>query len=474
MFKMFSAIKFRREAKNDEKVAQSPMGGLAQNAKTNTKPNDIARNMAAASASMGALGSTYYLTQPPEMSSRVLQDACQPIPTALYDNPMSMGFAGYPRLIELSQMQEIYAACSAIALDATRRGVEITGDNQDDVDAVIARIRIDELMQVAHDAILMDGLYGGALVVVDGGVDLSLPAIWRTYRNQTKLKYKTIAPYWCSPQEYNSSNPLANDWYRPSKWSVNGRSIHAKHTVAITARPVSDMLKPSYNMFGISLSQIMADYVRRWRQTAESVSDMIKSYSISGIKTDMLSQLADAQSLIQRATLFNRTRDNRGLLMLDKDTEEFFQFSAPLSGLGELLQKSQEQMSAAAQIPLVKLLGITPSGLNASSQGEMMAYYDYIAGIQRKTLIPIVRKAVDIACWQLGIDNNSIDIELLPLWQMTDKEQAEIREMDSRTHLNYASAGAVDATDIRQAIDASGDYNYPLDDNEGYDHDDQD
>ena len=40
-------------------------------------------------------------------------------------------------------------------------------------------------------------------------------------------------------------------------------------------------------------------------------------------------------------------------------------------------------MAAISRIPLVKLLGIQPAGLNASSEGELIAFEDWIASFQR-------------------------------------------------------------------------------------------
>jgi Protein of unknown function (DUF1073) len=49
-----------------------------------------------------------------------------------------------------------------------------------------------------------------------------------------------------------------------------------------------------------------------------------------------------------------------------------------LQDLDWLLAQSQEQISSVSRIPLVKWTGISPSGLNASSEGEIRVYYDLI------------------------------------------------------------------------------------------------
>jgi hypothetical protein len=55
----------------------------------------------------------------------------------------------------------------------------------------------------------------------------------------------------------------------------------------------------------------------------------------------------------------------------------------PRWALSMLQAQAQEQMAAVSSIPLVKLLGIAPTGLNASSDGEIRVFYDYIHALQQ-------------------------------------------------------------------------------------------
>ncbi|QCP54421.1 DUF1073 domain-containing protein [Trinickia violacea] len=84
----------------------------------------------------------------------------------------------------------------------------------------------------------------------------------------------------------------------------------------------------------------------------------------------------------RRAVLFNQARDNRNLMMIDRDSEGFANVSAPLGSLDCLQAQSQEHMAAVTGIPLIVLLGITPSGLNATSEGELRTFYAWIEAQQ--------------------------------------------------------------------------------------------
>ncbi|MGC9868528.1 anti-CBASS protein Acb1 family protein, partial [Escherichia coli] len=86
----------------------------------------------------------------------------------------------------------------------------------------------------------------------------------------------------------------------------------------------------------------------------------------------------------------------RGLLMLDKTNEEFFQFNTPLSGLDTLQAQAQEHMFFVSAIPSVKFAGLSPTGLNASSEGEIRVFYDTIAALATRLLKKPLKKVLDI------------------------------------------------------------------------------
>lgn len=198
----------------------------------------------------------------------------------------------------------------------------------------------------------------------------------------------------------------------------------------------------------------MMPYVERWLRTVDSVSDLLHSFSLSGIKTDMSAILGGSDdgdtNIILRAELYNRLRDNRGLMLLSKDEEEFFQFNTPLSGLDALLAQSQEQMAAPSHTPLVKLLGITPSGLNASTEGEIAVYYDHIRAMQENLLRDPLDKLLKLVQLHLfGKVNNNITFDFVPLQQMSETELSTIRKSDTDRDVAYIQAGVVSAEEVR-------------------------
>ena len=384
------------------------------------------------------------------------------------------GFIGYPRLAELAQISEYRSVSETTANEMTRQWIEIKSVGEEDNSDLIKQIeecyeRLN-VRDVFRKAIETDGLFGRGQILVqikdhDGKLANPLLLTEKTIAKGSLKALVNIEPMWTTPAPYNAIDPTLPDFYKPKAWYVMAQEIHASRLFTLISRPVPDMLKPAYNFGGVSMTQLMMPYVERWLRTVDSVSDLLHSFSLSGIKTDMSAILSGSDdgdtNIMLRAELYNRLRDNRGLMLLSKDEEEFFQFNTPLSGLDALLAQSQEQMAAPSHTPLVKLLGITPSGLNASTEGEIAVYYDYIRAMQENLLRDPLDKLLKLVQLHLfGKVNDNITFDFAPLQQMNETELSTIRKSDTDRDVAYIQAGVVSTEEVRGRLASEPDSGY--------------
>jgi hypothetical protein len=376
-----------------------------------------------------------------------------------------MGFPGYAYLSQLAQRSEYRSPSEVIANELTRRWMVLTGCTPKEEEELTEAIRQFRIRDFLHDAALIDGLQGAAHLVPDiKGQDtdptrelpLLLDETGKTVAKGSLLGFKLIEPMWATPLNFNSNNPFGPDFYKPVAWYFLGKKVHATRVMTFISRPLPDMLKPAYNFGGMSLSQLIEAYVNRWLKTVDSVNRMISQYSTSGVKTNLMAMLTEddtAASLVKRVQTFTRLRDNRGILMLDKEAEDFFQYNVPLSGLSELQAQAQEHMAAPTHIPLVKLTGITPAGLNANSDGEIRVFYDWIASEQINLFdphMPNILKLIQLHLW--GKVNPKIGYQWVPLHAPTEAELAEILVKEASTGQGYISTGVVSPDEERDRL----------------------
>jgi phage-related protein (TIGR01555 family) len=374
-----------------------------------------------------------------------------------------LGFPGYPYLAELAQRSEYRAPIEAIANELTREWIKLTGGDE------TKRDRLDELMiefgvrEKFRLAAIHDGTFGrGQIYVNIKGQDgpnrrrQPLKVDPATIKVGSLVGFQNIEPMWTTPYAYNTSDPTLPDFYRPDRWYIMGKETSADRLLTFISRPVPDMLKPSYNFGGLSLPQLIEPYVIRWLKVVDGVSRIITSFSVTYLATDMQATLTDAgaaDTLAQRARIFNMTRDNRGVAFYNKDTEELGQINTPLSGLSELQAQAQEHMAAPTHVPLVFLTGITPGGLNASSEGEIKVFYNWIAGEQENLFDCHLRTVLQILqLHEWGQIDEEITFEWVPLDSPTDKESSEIRKSDSDAAVGLVAGGIISPDEAREAL----------------------
>ncbi|WP_050578471.1 DUF1073 domain-containing protein [Rhizobium leguminosarum] len=389
-------------------------------------------------------------------------------------------FLGYAYLSELAQRPEYRVISETIATEMTREWIEFTSSADDD-DEKADRIneleeefkRLDVAGMFAR-ATEQDGFFGRGHIYIDTGdtdnpAELQLPigdgwdAISKTKLSKKKIEaLRTVEAVWCYPTSYNSNDPLKADWYRPGSWYVQAKIVNSSRLITLIGREVPDLLKPTYSFGGLSLSQMAKPYVDNWLQTRQSVNDIISAFSVFVLSTNLGESLqADGQQLFKRAELFNNLRDNRGLMIIDKDSEEFQNVSVSLSGLSELQAQAQEHMASVSHIPTVKLLGIQPAGLNASSEDQMRVFYDYIHAYQEHLYRHPIRRLMGLIMISLwGEVDPAIDFKFKPLFSLDEKSEAEVEKLKAETDQILIDTGVLSPDESRKRVanDPGSDY----------------
>jgi phage-related protein (TIGR01555 family) len=381
---------------------------------------------------------------------------------------------GFPYLAELSQRAEYRQIVETLAKEMTRRWIRVSatgdGDKSERVAQVEAALKKHRIREKFRRLAELDGFYGRGHLYVDTGItgdrDLLKTALILDKRLNDKgflQGFRVIEPTWTYPGMYNSQDPLKEDFYRPHTWYVFGKEVHRTRLIPMISRELPDLLKPSYAFGGLSMSQLARPYIDNWLRTRQSVSDLIHSFSVSGLKTDMSAFLQNQGSelMMQRAEAFSLCRDNMGTMVIDFKTEDFFNVSTPLSTLDHLQAQAQEQLASVSHIPLIVLLGITPSGLNVTAEPELATWAAWVRSSQEHLFdepLRFVLQAVQLDMW--GEIDEDIDFDYEPIRELTDLEEANAEKLRADTAKVWIDAGVLDPAEPRQALAADPDSPY--------------
>lgn len=379
-------------------------------------------------------------------------------------------FLGYAFLAQLAQRPEYRRAAEIIATEMTRKWIKLQAVGEVDKTEQIKQLtdELDRLQVRKHFRKLaeQDGYFGRAHLYLDFGTTDDREELKTSIGNGrddasrakiqkgSLLRLKTVEAVWCYPTNYDSADPLRTDWYEPDMWYVMGKQIHASRLLKFVGREVPDLLKPAYSFGGLSLSQMGKPYVDNWLRTRQSVADLIHSFSVFVLKSNLSTSLQDGgEEFFKRLEMFINLRDNRGVMALDKESEELDNVSAPLGSLDALQAQTQEHLCAVFGIPTVKYLNIQPAGFNASSEGEIRTFYDWINAFQETLFRPNLTKVVDFVQLSLwGEVDQEITYAFEPLWSLDEAALATKRKTEADTDQVLMDIGAVSQEEVRKRV----------------------
>lgn len=314
-----------------------------------------------------------------------------------------------------------------------------------------------DVKRLIHEAVKQDSMFGVAHIYVDTGAsdtELEKPLFLdpRKIPKGSLKGLRCVDPTWIYPAMYNTRWPLSDNYYKPQAWFVMGQTVHESRFIDIISRPVPDILKPSYSFGGLSLTQLMEDYVTDWRDAKKNVIKILRTLRMRALKTDMDARLQQPGQFDKRIQMFTKYQENFGIWALDTQ-EDLIHMQTSLSELSNLLSNYQDQMCIPARITNLKLLGNAPAGLNASGDSELETWHETISGMQERD----IRRALEnifkiIQLSEFGEIKEDIYFEFRPLDELSEKEKAEIAKLKVETVTTAADSQLVDSEEARDAL----------------------
>ena len=381
-------------------------------------------------------------------------------------------FVGYGVLSGLTQNGLIRAGVEMRSDEMTRKWGEFVSGGEDEntdetadddkdekIKALEKAAKRFKLKETFNKAASFCGYFGGCLGYIDTGEkneDLSNPLLLtpQTFQKGSFKGIKLIEPYNISPGIYDSVNPLAHDYYKPSVWFIQGVAVHESRLLYFAENELPVMLKPAYNFFGLSLAQKVLDAVSHYTANRESAARLLQKYSLTVFKTDMESVLSGGfdSNLQRRIQYFIQNRDNDGCAAIDKNSEDLVIMTTSLSGVTDLVRQSMEYVAAMFNEPVTKMWGISPAGFN-TGDADLQNHYDNIESLQQKIFSePINRICKILQMNEFGEIDNSIGFKFAPLSEADKAQQVANNKTKAETASIYSELGALAPEEIRQNL----------------------
>jgi phage-related protein (TIGR01555 family) len=201
--------------------------------------------------------------------------------------------------------------------------------------------------------------------------------------------------------------------------------------------------------------QVAADFGLAWGSAAHLLSEFARAvYGLEGLH-DMLARKDGESKVRNRIAFMDELASTIRATVID-GKDKFERQQTPVSGLSDLLVQLSQRVAAAAEMPVTRLMGMSPAGLNATGESDIRTWYDSVE-VYRRRITPQARKLLRMMWLQgdgpsQGVEPERWSLDFPPLWQPTEKEVADARLVVAQADKIYAiDIGAVSPATIAKS-----------------------
>jgi phage-related protein (TIGR01555 family) len=362
-----------------------------------------------------------------------------------------------------------------VAEDMTREGITLRGfENPEDIEAINQCLDRLEIWDKLCNTIKWGRLYGGCLAVmlIDG------------QRPETPLKLESISKgqfkglmvldrWMVLPSLQDLVTEYGPHYGKPKYYDVItdavgfcNQRIHHSRVIRIDGVDLPYWQSIAENLWGQSVIERLIDRLTIFDSATLGAGQLVYKAHLRTYKVDKLREIiakggAVYEALLKQINQIRQFQSNEGMTLMDaSDSFETHQYS--FTGLDNILLQFGQQISGAVQIPLVRLFGQSPAGLNSTGESDLSNYYDNINQQQERrlrSLLHILIRVVSLS--ELGHDlPKSFKFDFASLWQMSDKEKAEVANTVTTAVINAVEQGIVSEQtalkELRQSSEVTG------------------
>jgi phage-related protein (TIGR01555 family) len=360
----------------------------------------------------------------------------------LKDKSTSTGWAVTPRVAE--EWEILYRA-SAFA----RKIIDIpTGDmvrrwrtwnaEEDDVallEAAERRFKVKSVIKKAHR---WARLYGSSAIIIGAAPRLGrsdepllidrMGAGDLTYLHVDVYPRLMIEAWNTDLESPEFGRPLFYR-YTPVVRGSNGQQvrIHASRVIPFSGMTLPPFAAINTQEWGDSIFTALETVLNTAGTATAVIASMLPESKIDIIKTDLKGLgTADGESrLMKRFGLAAMLKSTNNMLLMGND-ESYEQKTLNFAGLSDIHIRMLQELAGAADIPVTRLLGQAPAGLQSTGESDLRNYYDSLSDKQENELREPMERVDALLMAHTGVALDAgVYFTFNSLWQESETQKAE-------------------------------------------------
>lgn len=414
---------------------------------------------------------------------RLTNDAGQNVGRKLtldeFVNPLARSGAGMPNLLEATEypltrftqnwqvLNSLYRShwvvqkiINTIPQDMMKNGYDFQSDiNPDQIQKISKVIRQTRLHSKILNGLYWGRLYGGAagIIMIDGEADRMDEPLDLDRVMPGAFKGLLIMDRWSGiiPSADLITDITDPDFGMPEYYEVTlpeGQGViqlHNSRVCRFSGREMPYLEKLAENYWGTSEMEHVFSELKKRDNVSWNIALLTFMANIRVMKIDGMEQLLayggdkSQQALYNTLEGLNMMLNNNGIQILGKD-DSYESHQYTFSGLGEVYDRFMMDVSGACGIPVTKLFGRSPAGMNSTGDADMDNYYDTIEQSQESQLRPVLDKLLPIVCMSaLGAVPDDLDYIFNPVRRPSNDEKQSLGSQQTAAVVQAYTAGLV-------------------------------
>jgi phage-related protein (TIGR01555 family) len=350
--------------------------------------------------------------------------------------------------------------CDVIPEDMCKNGYKILSQiSPDAMDKLTRVMRTTSTDRKVLKGLKWGRLYGGAgaLIMLDGQEDmLSEPLDYESVMPGT-YKGLMVMDRWSgiSPSAELVDDIGSPEFGLPKYYTIfseqieKGTKVHHSRILRFTGADLPYLEELAEEHWGASVIEHTFDELRKRDNVSWNVAMLTFMANLRVMKIEGLEQIFATGSQRVQTDLYNtvqamNTLMNNNSIQVIGANDDYITHQYTFGGIGETYDRFMMDVSGASEIPVTKLFGRSPAGMNATGESDLTNYYDTIEEKQEAYLRPIYDKLFPIILMStFGAIPNDFDFAFNPVRKPNNDEMADLASKNTDSITKAFQAGLI-------------------------------
>lgn len=335
----------------------------------------------------------------------------------------------------------------ALPSDALRQGFDVerqgsdedadVGAEQEDAKALVAECKRWDVKGKLKKAASRARLFGNAAIIVGLDGDPAQPVDDDTV---SKVLYLRVVDRRRMTVNTRYTDATLEKFGTTETYRISGTTnqeaeviIHETRMIVLCGMPTANDEYEWDDSVLQNVYRVLQQVNGNWQSTCNLMADASQGvYYVKGL-LDIVTKGLEAL-LQRRMAVVDMGKSSARSLIMDADGERYERVATPLGGVPELTDRSWQRLAAAAGMPVTKLMGMSPAGLNATGESDQDNWDDCVAEYRSDGLEPGLVRLVRLLARGIGLDTPEAWSVVWPsLRQMSPTEEATYRKTVAET-----------------------------------------